>query len=99
MVSKALLVRLEARPDTAEEVDSFLRDALPVVQGESGTVAWFALRFGSGEYGIFDAFPDKGGRWEHLTGAVAKGLGKKALSLFGGIPHMNRIGVLAHKLP
>lgn len=56
-------------------------------------------RFGSGEYGIFDAFPDKGGRWEHLTGAVAKGLGKKALSLFGGIPHMNRIGVLAHKLP
>jgi hypothetical protein len=71
MVSKALLVRLEARPDTAEEVDSFLRDA----------------------------FPDEGGRWEHLTGAVAKGLGKKALSLFGGIPHMNRMGVLAHKLP
>jgi hypothetical protein len=30
---------------------------------------------------------------------VAKGLGKKALSLFGGIPHMNRLQVLAHKLP
>jgi hypothetical protein len=30
---------------------------------------------------------------------VAKGLGKKALSLFGGIPHMNRLQVLAHELP
>ena len=39
MVNVALLVRLEAKPGKEEEVESFLRGALPVVQEESEPVS------------------------------------------------------------
>jgi hypothetical protein len=55
MVSRGLLVRLEARHDKDAEVEAFLRSALPLVQQEPATTAWFALRFGRSEYGIFDS--------------------------------------------
>ena len=48
MVSKGLLVRLEARHGRQAEVEDFLCSALPAVRQEAGTIAWFALRFGRG---------------------------------------------------
>ena len=53
-----LLVRLEAKPGKESELESFLRDALPLVQAERATTAWFALRLGTTSFGIFDLFPD-----------------------------------------
>ena len=44
MVTKGLIVRLEAKAGKEDELAAFLRDALPLVQGEPQTVAWFALR-------------------------------------------------------
>ena len=44
MVTKGLIARLEAKAGKEEELAAFLRDALPIVQGEPQTIAWFALR-------------------------------------------------------
>lgn len=62
MVKVALLVRLEAKSGKDAEVEEFLLSALPLVRQEAATTAWFAIRFGRSEYGIFDAFPDEAGR-------------------------------------
>src|SRR5215831_16858431 len=62
MVTKALYVRLEAKPGKEAEVEAFLRGGLAIVQQEPATTAWFALRMGPSTFGIFDAFPDDAGR-------------------------------------
>jgi quinol monooxygenase YgiN len=99
MVNKGLLVRLEARSGKDAEVEAFLRSALPLVQQEPATTAWFAIRFGRSEYGIFDAFPDDAGRDAHLTGPVAQALMAQADALFAVAPRIQKIDVLADKLP
>lgn len=99
MITKGLLVRLEAKHGKDDEVENFLSSALPLVQQEAGTKAWFAVRFGRSEYGIVDFFPDEVSRDAHLNGAVASALLQKADELFETSPDIQRIEVLASKLP
>jgi quinol monooxygenase YgiN len=99
MVTVALLVRLEAKPGKEDEVENFLRGALPLAEQEPGTTAWFALRIGRSTFGIFDAFPNEGGREAHLTGPIAAALMAKASELLAGPPVIERVDVLAGKLP
>jgi quinol monooxygenase YgiN len=99
MVSKGLLVRLEAKSGMDEQVEAFLISALPLVRQEPATTAWFAIRFGRSEYGIFDVFPDDSGRDAHLSGAVAKALMEQAETLLAQPPRIQKLDVLAHKLP
>jgi len=99
MVSKGLLVRLEAKSGKDTEVGEFLLSALPMVREEAATTAWFAIRFGRSEYGIFDAFPDDAGREAHLSGPVAKALMEQADALFAEPPRIQKLDVLADKLP
>jgi quinol monooxygenase YgiN len=99
MVTKALFVRVEARPGQEGAVAEFLRSALPVVEGEPATVAWFALQLGPSTFGIFDAFPDDAGRQAHLSGQVAAALMERAGELFALEPLIEQIDVLADKLP
>jgi hypothetical protein len=44
MVTKALFVRLEAKPGKESEVERFIRDGLPIVQDESGRQAHLSGR-------------------------------------------------------
>ena len=99
MVTVALLVRLEAKPGKEDEVENILRGALPLAEQEPGTTAWFALRIGRSTFGIFDAFPNEGGREAHLTGPIAAALMAKASELLAGPPVIERVDVLAGKLP
>ena len=99
MVSRGLLVRLEAKAGKEADVDAFLRSALPLVQREPGTTAWFAVRFGRGEYGIFDVFPDDDARDVHLAGPVAQALGQRGGELFAKAPRIQKLVVLANKMP
>jgi quinol monooxygenase YgiN len=99
MVKTALLVRLEAKPGKAADVEIFLRGGLAVVQQEPATIAWFALRLGPSTFGIFDAFPDDAGRQAHLTGKVAAALMAQAAELFSQPPVIEKVDVLAAKLP
>lgn len=97
-VTRGLLVRLDAKDGKDAEVEQFLLSALPLVRAETATVAWFAIRFGRGEYGIFDVFPDDAGRDAHLNGAVAKALMERAGELLSQPPQIQKIDVLASKL-
>ncbi len=99
MVNVALYVRLEARPGKEEAVTEFLKNALPLVRQETGTVAWFGIRMGPSVFGIFDAFPDEKGRDAHLSGRVAAALMDKAGELLAKPPVIEKVDVLASKLP
>lgn len=65
MTKLALFVRLEAKPGQEAALADFLASALPLVNAESGTTAWFALKFGPSTFGVFDAFADEAGRQAH----------------------------------
>ncbi len=99
MVKLALYVRLEAKPGKEREVADFLRSGLPLVEEEPATVAWFGLQLGPATFGIFDAFPDEAGRQAHLSGKVAAALMAKAADLFSQPPSIEKVEVLAAKLP
>ena len=98
-VTNGLLVRLEAKPGREAEVQSFLEGALVPVQDEPATTAWFAIRLGPSTFGIFDVFPDEAGRDAHLTGRVAEALLARSSELFSEAPAIERLDVLASKLP
>ena len=76
MVTTGLIVRLEAKAGKEEELAAFLVEALPLVQDEPETVAWFAVRTDASSFAIVDAFPDEDGRQAHLGGAVAAALAR-----------------------
>ena len=99
MVKYALYVPLEAKPGKEQAVADFLQSALPLVQAESDTVAWFGIRTGPSSFAIFDAFPDEEGRDAHLNGKVAAALMAKADELFAQPPRINKLDILASKLP
>ncbi|MDB9527202.1 antibiotic biosynthesis monooxygenase [Oscillatoria sp. CS-180] len=98
MVKFALLVRFEAKPGLETDVEAFLKNALPLVQAEPATVAWFGIRLGASTFGIFDAFPDEAGRQAHLSGKVAAALMEKAPELFAQPPIIEQVEILAAKL-
>jgi quinol monooxygenase YgiN len=99
MVQTALFVRLEAKPGMEKEVENFLLGGLPIVQEEPATTAWFAIRLGPTTFGIFDAFPDEAGRTAHLQGRVAAALMARASELLAQPPSIEKVDVLASKLP
>ena len=99
MVKVALFVRLEAKAGKEKEVESFLLSGLPLVMAEPATTAWFGIRLGPTTFGIFDAFPDDAGREAHLAGKVAAALMAKAGDLFSEPPTIEKVDVLAAKLP
>jgi quinol monooxygenase YgiN len=98
MATKALLVRLEAKPGKERAVEEFLLSARPLVEQEPGTKPWLAIRFGPSTFGIIDAFPDEAARETHLGGPVGKALTEKADELFASPPDISHLDVLAYKL-
>jgi quinol monooxygenase YgiN len=99
MVKVGLYVRMVAKPGKEEEVETLLAAALPLVEEEDATMAWFAFRLAPSTYGIFDAFPDPEGREAHLSGRVAAALMERAPELFLGPPAIEGVEILAAKLP
>src|SRR5262245_12559802 len=68
MTKFALYVPLQAKPGKEEDVASFLRSAVPLVNAEPGTVSWFAIQEGPSRFAIFDTFDDEASREAHLSG-------------------------------
>jgi quinol monooxygenase YgiN len=99
MVKYGLLARMEAKPGKEAEVEKFLAGALPLAQQEKGTTAWFATKLGPSTFGIFDVFPDEASRSAHLNGPIAAALMAKAGELLAKPPTIEKIDVLAAKLP
>src|ERR1700674_3656221 len=99
MITVGLLARLEAKPGKEEIVENFLRGALPLAQAEPATTTWYAIRLGPSTFGIFDTFPNEAGRQAHLAGRVAAALMARASELFAKPPSIEKVDVLAAKLP
>jgi quinol monooxygenase YgiN len=99
MVKVALFVRLEAKPGKEAAVEEFLRGGLALVQQEPATSTWYGIKLGPSTYGIFDTFADDAGRQAHLTGRVAAALMAKASELFSKPPVIEKVEILAAKLP
>lgn len=99
MDTKALFVRLEAKPGQEQAVTDFLKGGLEIVQGEPGTTTWFALQLGPSTFGIFDTFPGNEGRQAHLSGKVAAALMAQAPDLFSEAPSIEQADILAVKMP
>jgi quinol monooxygenase YgiN len=99
MTQHALYVRLEAKPGKEHEVAAFLSGALPLVYADPHTTAWFAIKMGPRTFGIFDAFANERGREAHLQGKLAQQLMARAPQLFANQPEIQRVDVLADKLP
>lgn len=99
MVNVALQVRLQAKPGKEKDLEEFLRAQLSYALGEPDTVAWFAIRIDQRTFGIFDAFADEDGRQAHLEGEIAKALGARAGELLAAPLAIERLDVLAAKLP
>ena len=98
-VRTALLVRLEAKPGKEEAVAKFLEGGLQIVEQEPATVTWYAIKLGPSSFGIFDTFPDDAGRQAHLAGRVAAALMAQAPDLLATPPVIQKVDVLAAKLP
>lgn len=99
MVTKALFVRLHAKPGQETALSDFLASALPLANAEAATTAWFALKFDATTFGIFDAFADDSGRQAHLTGQIAAALMANAAALLAEAPKIEMVDLLAAKLP
>ena len=99
MIKFSLYVRLEAKPGKEAAVEEFLRSGLSLVEEEPDTVAWFGIRLGPTTFGIFDAFEDEKGRKAHLSGKVAAALMAKAPELLASPPVIEKVDVIAAKLP
>jgi quinol monooxygenase YgiN len=99
LVAVGLLVTLEAKPGKEDDLAAFLKGALPLVEEEPQTTAWFAVRLGSSRFAIFDAFPNETGRDAHLAGPVAAALMQNAPELLAVDPRIETVDVLADKLP
>jgi len=94
-----LFVRLDAKPGQEVNVAEFLHSGLALVEAEPATTAWFAIKFGPSSFGIFDMFPDEAGRQAHLAGKLAAALMANAGELLAKPPVIEKMDVLAAKLP
>ena len=101
MTKFALYVPLKAKPGKEKAVAEFLRSAIPLVNAEAGTIAWFAIQEGPSSFAIFDTFDDEAARNAHLNGKVAAALMEKvkAGDLFAQTPEIHKLDIIADKLP
>ena len=97
MVKLGCLVRIEVKPGKAEELEARLKAALPEIEGESGTTAWFAARLGPSSYVVFDVFPDEASRQAHLDAGRIRL--QQVADLFAAPPSLTPTDIIVAKLP
>lgn len=94
----ALHVPLEARSGQDEAVERFLIDAQAQIAGETGTLAWYALKLGSSSFAIVAVFADEASRAAFLSGNAAGALTARAAELFEEAPAIRSGDILACKI-
>lgn len=96
-INKGLLARIEAKPGKEDEVEEFLKSALPLAENEELTIDWFAFKIDESTFGIFDTFESEEGQKTHLEGEIASALLAKADELLASEPTIEEIDILAAK--
>ena len=95
---KALHIRLEARRGQEAQVEKLVRDILHDVQSEPATGPWFGLRLSKRVFGIFERFPDEGGRRAHLSGRGAARLMARSNALLVKPAEISKLDIIGAKL-
>lgn len=67
MVTSGLLVRVEAEPDRADDVEAMFKAVVDKIRDEGLAVAWFALRLGPTSFAVVDVFTSDADRDVHLA--------------------------------
>ena len=93
-----LLVRIEAKPEHAEEVAALLAGAARLAEQEEYTVTWYAYRLDETTFGVFDTFADEAGRSSHLQGQIAAALGDAAQTKLAAPPDIRPVDLLGVKV-
>ncbi len=97
MAKVGILALVEAKPGKEQDVADFLKSALPLAQGESLTLNWFAFKVNENTFGIFDTFEGEEGRDAHLSGPIAAALMANADALLSKAPSIQKVNLLAVK--
>ena len=97
MEELAIWAYLEAKAGKEKELEEFLKSAQPLAEREPGTVAWYAVKIGPSQFGIWDTFADEAGRDAHLNGDIAKALFAKAKDLLAKDPQIHKPEIIAAK--
>jgi quinol monooxygenase YgiN len=95
----AVVARLAARNETANELRGLLTEAVRLANDEAGTIVWFALQTDATTFWIVDAFPSDTERQAHLHGQIAAALMANADRLLSAPPEILPADVLAAKVP
>ncbi|WP_334107463.1 putative quinol monooxygenase [Methylobacillus sp.] len=98
MSKYALYIKLEVRPEKQQELESFLKQALPDVKEEDDTKTWYAFKASEGLYVIFDTFTSEIGRDAHLEGKTVEALRRVADELLVRPPEFVPVNLLAQKV-
>lgn len=98
MVSVGLLIRVEAKPDRADEVEARFKQVVEIVRAEGKAVAWFAMRLGPTTFAIYDVFTNDADRQAHLD-ANGPALREAGAELFVDEPEVQYVDVVASLLP
>ncbi len=96
--NKAILAKIEAKPEYITDVQNLLTGAIDLANQESGTTTWFSFKLNETTFGIFDTFANDEGRDAHLSGAIASALLSKADEWLSVAPEILKADVLAAKL-
>jgi quinol monooxygenase YgiN len=96
MVTSGLLVRVEAKPDRADDVEAMFKAVVDKVRDEGLAVAWFALRLGPTSFAVVDVFTSDADRDAHLVNGPA--LEAAGAELFAQAPEFSVATVIATTL-
>ncbi len=96
----AVWATMEARPGKEREVEEHLRESRSLIDDETGTTTFFALKVGPSTYGVFTTFADPAALEAHEKG-IAAGDEQRAVmrTLFAGPPTMVHSTILEAKTP
>ncbi|MGF1742934.1 antibiotic biosynthesis monooxygenase [Vibrio profundum] len=97
-VNKAILGKIEVKPEYSDDMEALLKSLIEIANQESGTITWFAFKISDTHFGIFDTFVNKEGRQRHLNGDIVKTLLSTADTWFSKAPDISMADVLAAKL-
>lgn len=96
-LTKALVIKLEAKSGHEAEVEKLQREILDIVRSEPATSPWFGFRLSESVFGIFEAFPDEAGRKAHLTGRGADLLQARGSEILKQAAKIDQVDVLMEK--
>lgn len=99
VVTKGLLLTMQAKPGREADVEAMLRSGVAAVQKEPDTIAWLAIRIGPTSYAVADVFPHEAGRQFHLDAGRSRLAADGMSDLLLAPPSITFTDVVAAKLP